>query len=357
MSNQNGSPSPEALEQYAGQVIGYKTGELVSLMIYLGDKFNLYQALKDLGTCTAADLAAHTGLQERWLLEWLRNQTSAGLIEYKGDDKFFFPEAGHSLFLDKDHPFYLAGAFCSPTTLTELEKTAKAFRSGIGMTWDDHGPRVACMVKRMTSSTHNMLPTVIGLMNGVEEKLKAGARVLDVGCGSGVALRVLAKAYPNSTFDGFDPSQNALEIGKKDTEADGLSNITYHLAKGEDLEPRPTYDFVMTLDCMHDMTRPESVIRAIRKCLKPDGAWLIKDIRTSDDFNENLSNPMSAMFYGISVLYCMSASLSEPGGAGLGTMGFNPVLAENMLNSGGFSKFRTLDFEGDPFNSFYEVRI
>jgi hypothetical protein len=135
-----------------------------------------------------------------------------------------------------------------------------------------------------------------------------------------------------------------------------FSNITFYLAPGEDLPKEPTYDLAMTLDCMHDMTQPQIISETIRSSIKEDGSWLIKDIRTSDSFTENLANPMSPLFYGTSVLFCMSASLSEPGGVGLGTMGFNPVLAQKMTSSSGFNHFRVLDFEGDPFNSFYEVR-
>ena len=354
---QNGSTlSQEVLQQYAGNVVGYKTGEIVSLMIYLGDRMGLYSAMKDLGICTSGDLAAKTGLQERWLLEWLRNQTAAGLLEYKEEDKFLLPEAAHTVLLDPTSPAYLAGFFGAPTPVDIIDRTAKAFQTGVGLTWDAHGPKVACMIKRLTAATHAMLPTIIGMMNGTEQKLKNGARVVDVGCGSGVALRELAKKYPNSTFDGYDPSEVAINMARQDTEDEGLSNITYFLAGGEDLPKTPTYDLAMTLDCMHDMTQPQIISENIHRSLKSDGAWLIKDIRTSDDFTENLANPMSPMFYGMSVLYCMSASLSEPGGAGLGTMGFNPVLAQKMTSAIGFNHFRVLDFEDDPFNSFYEIR-
>jgi 2-polyprenyl-3-methyl-5-hydroxy-6-metoxy-1,4-benzoquinol methylase len=346
----------EALEQYAGNVIGYKTGEMISLMIYLGDRLELYSAMKDLGNCTAANLAAKTGLQERWLLEWLRSQTAAGLLEYQGEDKFLLPEAGHTVLLDPTNPFYLAGMFGAPTPIDVIDRTANAFKTGVGLTWDNHGPKVACVIKRMTAAGHAMLPTVIGLMNGIEEKLQTGARVVDVGCGSGVALRELAKKYPNSTFHGYDPSEVAINMARHDTLQEEFSNITFYLAAGEDLPKEPTYDLAMTLDCMHDMTQPQIISETIRSSIKEDGSWLIKDIRTSDSFTENLANPMSPLFYGTSVLFCMSASLSEPGGVGLGTMGFNPVLAQKMTSSSGFNHFRVLDFEGDPFNSFYEVR-
>jgi 2-polyprenyl-3-methyl-5-hydroxy-6-metoxy-1,4-benzoquinol methylase len=346
----------EALDQYAGSVINYKAGEMVSLMIHFGDRLGLYSAMKDLGICTAADLATKTGFQERWLLEWLRGQTAAGLLEYQGEDKFLLPEAGQTVLLDPTHPAYLAGFFGAPTPIDVIDKTADAFQTGIGLTWDAHGPKVACMIKRATAATHAMLPTIIGMMNGTEEKLQTGAKVVDIGCGSGVALRELAKKYPNSSFEGYDPSEVAIDMARRDTLAEGLSNITYFLAGGEDLPKTPTYDLAMTLDCMHDMTQPQIIIETIRRSIKADGAWLIKDITTSDDFTENLANPMSPLFYGFSVLYCMSASLSEPSGAGLGTMGFNPVLAQKMTSIGGFNHFRLIDFEEDLFNSFYEVR-
>ena len=127
------------------------------------------------------------------------------------------------------------------------------------------------------------------------------------------------------------------------------------VASGEALPKEPTYDFVITFDCLHDMTRPAAVIAAIRRALKPDGTWLIKDIRSHADFKKNMRNPMLAMFYGFSVSACMSSALSEPGGAGLGTLGFNPEVAERMVRAAGFTRFRQHDFE-DPSNLYYEVR-
>lgn len=116
---------------------------------------------------------------------------------------------------------------------------------------------------------------------------------------------------------------------------------------------KANYDLVLTLDCMHDMTRPDEIIKAIRQSIKPDGVWIIKDIRCSHNMKKNLENPMSPLFYGISVLYCMSAALSEPNGAGLGTMGFNPKIAEEMAGKGGFRNFEQLEIDEDPFNNFY----
>jgi 2-polyprenyl-3-methyl-5-hydroxy-6-metoxy-1,4-benzoquinol methylase len=135
----------------------------------------------------------------------------------------------------------------------------------------------------------------------------------------------------------------------------GLDNVELHHADGADLPGGTAYDFVVTLDCIHDMTRPEAVIAAIKGSLKPDGTWFIKDIRSKPRFEDNLRNPMLAMMYGFSLMSCMSSAMSEPGGAGLGTLGFNPEVAERMIREAGFTQFQMHDFK-DPGNLYYEVR-
>lgn len=356
MSTHTENGHMEKLQVLAEQVIAFKTGEMVSQMIYLGDRLGLYEALRGQGGLTAAELAAESGLHTRWVLEWLRNQAAAGLLVYKGDNRFSLSREAAVIFTEPDHPFYLSGFFAAPTPPRVFDHLETAFQNGLGMTWDEHGPKVACMIKRMTSPSHKMLPEFLSRVDGLTKRLKDGIQVVDVGCGSGVALRVLAAAYPNSSFVGYDPSANAIALAHEDTKRSGLTNITYHVARGETLPNEPTFDVVMTLDCMHDMTRPREVVAAIRRAIKPDGVWIIKDIRCAESFEENLENPLAAVLYGISVVYCMSAAMSEPGGAGLGTMGFSPVVAQKMTAAGGFSQFEQLDIEEDPFNFFYAAR-
>ena len=355
--SKNGTVTPEAVEAYAHSVAGFATGHFVAMMIHLGDRLGLYKTLSEVGEVTADSLATHTGLKARWLLEWLRNQAAAGLVEYKGGDLFALSPAAVPVFIDETSPFYLAGMFHNPTSPEVLSRTVEGFQTGLGMTYNEQGVNCACMVKRFTSPGHGLLPSFLQRVDGLTERLEAGANVVDVGCGTGVALRVLAHLYPNSTFAGYDPSAIAIGMAEADTQAEGLTNITYHVARGEDLPQTAVYDIVLTLDCLHDMTFPQQVMSAIRGSMKADGFWIIKDIRCSDKTEENLANPMSPLFYGVSVLLCMSSALSVPGGAGLGTMGFNPVLAQEMTQASGFSRFHQLDIEEDPFNYFYEVRI
>lgn len=208
----------------------------------------------------------------------------------------------------------------------------------------------------MFAPSHALLPHFLGRVEGLVERLQAGLQVLDVGCGVGGALCVLASAFPNSTFMGCDASPTAIDIAQRDTQQAGLTNITYQVLKGEALPSSPQYDLVLTLDCLHDMPYPHRTLNAIRGCIKPDGVLVIKDIRCSDRIEDNLSNPFAPLFYGLSVIYCMSSVLSEPGGARLGTMGFNPVIAQAMTAQAGFTQFRQLEIEEDPFNYFYVVQ-
>jgi 2-polyprenyl-3-methyl-5-hydroxy-6-metoxy-1,4-benzoquinol methylase len=199
------------------------------------------------------------------------------------------------------------------------------------------------------------VPLILPALDGVVTRLTAGARVADVGCGSGVAVYALAAAFPASVFEGFDPSRHAIDRAASKLAASGLDNVDFRAAGAQELPDDNRYDLVMTLDCIHDMPHPAEAIGAIRQAIRPDGTWLIKDIRSAPAWQDNLRNPVLAMMYGTSVAACLSSGLSEPGGAGLGTLGFHPQLAESMCREAGFTRFTQHDFE-DPANLYYEVR-
>ena len=349
---------PDALKRYSFSVWSYKMGEMVSLMIHLGDRLGLYKALQGAGAITAAQLAEKTGLKERWLLEWLRGQAAARLLHYHDGDRFELPVEGAEVLANEEGSLaFAAGAFSGQTPPETVDKLAEAFRTGIGLSYQDLGPNAAHRTERMLGpwTRRELVPNIIPAMDGVVAKLEAGAVGADVGCGGGVALIAMAEAFPNSEFHGYDPSQHAIDRCHEKVEALGLDNVRLFVAGGESLPRAPTYDFLITFDCIHDMTRPADVISSIRGALKEDGTWLIKDIRSQPDFKDNMKNPLLAMFYGFSVSACMSSALSEPDGAGLGTLGFNPQVAERMTSEGGFSRFQMHDFD-DPSNLYYEVR-
>ena len=345
----------DRMQEYAQQLIGYKTGEMVSLMVHIGDELGLYEAIVGKPSVNAASLAEATGLNERWLLEWLRGQGAAGIIDHLGDEQFQLSDVAAEALLEEDSPAYLKGFFFKPPSHEILEKTIDAFRTGIGVSWGAHGDAASHFLCRTNRPFHLQLASqIIPLMDGVEERLSAGGTVLDVGCGSGTAVTELAKAFPNSSFVGIDPAANMIAEAR-DRYTD-MKNVRFEVGYGEFIDDVDTYDLITTFDCMHDMTDPEGTMRAVRRSVKPDGAWLIKDIRAQDSYAENLENPVAPMMYGFSVLFCMSSALSKPGGAGLGTLGFPPGVCENMGREAGFEKFRILDFEGDPFNYYYELK-
>jgi SAM-dependent methyltransferase len=344
---------------FALRVWGYKQGEVVSLMIHLGDRLGLYRAMAGQGPTTASSLAERTRLHQRWLLEWLRCQAAAGLVDTTDGEVFELSPEGAEVLADEDGSlWFAAGAFLGAVAPPEeVDRLADAFRTGRGLSYDDRGLWAAHTAERMLAPWTRLalVPRVLPALSGVCERLEEGARVADVGCGAGVALVVMATAFPRSSFDGFDPSGHAIDRARARIEETGLTNVTLHLAAAADLPDRPTYDFMVTLDCLHDMPRPAEAMAAIRRALRPDGTWLIKDVRCGATWGDNQRNPVLAMMYGTSVAACLSSALSEPGGAGLGTLGLHPGLAEAMCREAGFTRFVVHDFD-DPANLYYEVR-
>jgi ubiquinone/menaquinone biosynthesis C-methylase UbiE len=191
---------------------------------------------------------------------------------------------------------------------------------------------------------------------GVVPVLERGGRVADVGCGAGVALLEMAKAFPRSEFHGYEISQHALARAAVNLAAAGVANAFFHDARRDPLPAAASFDFVTTFDCLHDMTDPARTIETIRAAIRDDGTWLVADIKAKDGYEANAEqNPMAALMYGTSVLTCLSSSVSEPGGLGLGTLGLHERLLRQMVAEAGFTRFEPLDL-GHPVNAFYVIR-
>ena len=351
---------PEAVALFALKVWSYKQGEIVSLMVHLGDRLGLYRALDGRGPVTAAELAAATGLHERWLREWLRGQAAAGLLAADVDGERFelLPEGALVLAREEGSLAFAAGAFSGGAATPEvIDALADAFRTGRGLTYDQLGPTAAHQTERMLAPWARLalVPVLIPALDGVEAKLTAGARVADVGCGAGVALRILARAFPASMFHGTDLSRLAIERAEWAAADEGLTNVSFSVARAEDVPAGAGYDLLLAFDCLHDMTFPERAAAAIRRAIADDGTWLIREIKSSGDWQRDQRNPMLAMMYGSSVSVCMSSALSEPGGAGLGTLGLPPPKLEALCRAAGFTSVVVHDVD-DPANLYYEVR-
>lgn len=349
----------DKLKAFVLHVFSQLGGAVTAAMIYLGDRLGLYRAMQGVGPLSSDDLAAKTGLNERWLREWLRAQAAAKLVEYRGDGRFELSAEAGLVLAEENAPVFAAGGFHSlPQQFAILEKLPEAFRSGVGLPYDAFGYEGAVGIERFLAPWFRtfLVPLALPALDGVVPKLQAGALVADVGCGAGIALLEMARAYERSEFHGYDISEHALARAHENLAAAGLKNVHFHLAGAETLPDDGRFDLITSFDCLHDMTHPQNTMRAIRRAIRPDGTWFIADINAKDSFEENLErNPMAAMMYGISIMSCLSSSLSAPDGAGLGTLGFPESVARQMTAEAGFTRFRRHELD-NPVNAYYEVR-
>ena len=350
---------PEKLKDKAKLVFGALGGAMTSTMIYLGDRLGLFRELASSGDATSAELAERTGLDERWLREWLYQQGAAGVLEHRGGERFGISEETAAILADEEHPAFGAGFFSHlPQSLAVAEKLPESFRTGRGLPYDAMGPEGAEGIERGLAPWFKSLlvPMVLPRVEGLTAALERGIVAADVGCGAGAAVLTLAKGFPASEFHGFDISRHALDRAGANLGEAGIDNVTFHDASRDPLPGDGRFDLVTTFDCLHDMTDPASVIQEIRSALSDEGFWLIADIKALPSYAENVErNPMAAMMYGTSILTCMSSALSEPGGLGLGTLGLHAGLVQEMAEQAGFTRFETLEVN-HPVNAFYAVR-
>ncbi len=361
MTDVQGQLDDDAVRQMAFQVWNYKQGEMVSLLIHLGDRLGLYEAMAGAGPVTSDELAERSGLAERWVREWVSAQAAAGLVDHGvagGVDRFELTPAGRAVLLDEGTSLFSAvGAFTGPFDPEFVDDLADCFRTGVGLPYERLGPRGAHRTERMLGpwASLALVPVILPMLEGVVAKLEVGATVVDIGCGAGVALEAMARAFPNSHFVGYDPSRHAVDRARTKMADAGLDNVEIVNRRGEDLPVGAGFDLALTFDCLHDMTHPDATLAAVRAALADDGTLLVKEIRCADTLTENMHNPMLAMMFGFSLTACMSSATSEPGGMGLGTVGLPESKLRDLATEAGFSSVVRHD-PGEPSNLYYEVR-
>jgi 2-polyprenyl-3-methyl-5-hydroxy-6-metoxy-1,4-benzoquinol methylase len=354
---------PDAVKLFSFQVFTKLEGAVTAGMIHLGDGLGLYRALATADrTLTAAELAAATGLHERWVREWAYNQAAANIITWddsSGDERFGLSPEAVAVLAVPDHPAYGMGMFHRlPQTMDTLRVMPESFRSGVGHDYDSHGPDGAVGIERSFEPWNRtfLVPVVIPALDGMVDRLTQGVSVADIGCGAGGALLLMAAAFPQSTFHGYDISRHALDRAEHKKAEAGVSNAWFHDPRDEPLPTDHSIDLITTFDCIHDMTHPFEMMQTIRSAIRDDGTWLLVDIKAHDGFRMNATkNPMASLMYGISVLTCMSSAMSSPDGAGLGTLGLSASLAQEMAHDAGFTHFERLDID-HATNAFYAIR-
>jgi 2-polyprenyl-3-methyl-5-hydroxy-6-metoxy-1,4-benzoquinol methylase len=344
------------LEAFMGQAVS-DMGAAISVPLFMiGEKLGLYKAMAGAGPLTSAEVAERAGAAERYVREWLRNQAAGGYVSYDPESDRYTLPAEHALALaDEDSPFYVLGVYDSIASLfADEDRIREAFRSGEGMGWHEHDPRLFRGTERFFRPGYraHLVSEWIPALDGVQEKLERGATVADVGCGHGASTVVMAEAFPNSEFTGFDYHAESIERARQAASEAGVAERTaFEVASAKDY-PGSGYDLVCVFDCLHDMGDPVGAARHVRETLAPDGAWMIVEPFANDRVEQNL-NPVGRVFYGASTVICTPSSLAQEVGLALGAQAGEARLAE-VLKEGGFGRVRRAS--ETPFNLILEAR-
>jgi 2-polyprenyl-3-methyl-5-hydroxy-6-metoxy-1,4-benzoquinol methylase len=344
------------LNQLIGQMLGDLGGALSVPLVRIGDRLGLYKALHADGPMTPAELAAKTNVAERYAREWLSHQAASGYLTYESSTgKFTLPPEQAMVFAEPDSPVYLQGGFDLAATMMENQALVEpAFRSGKGVGWGEQSQCLFCAAGRFFRPGYhnNLVSSWLPALDGVLAKLKSGATVADVGCGHGFSTVIMAKAFPNSTFVGYDFHADSVEHARSHAQQHGVTaNTRFEIALASEF-PAKDLDLVTFFDCLHDMGDPVGAARHVRQALKPDGSWMIVEPAAGDLLEDNL-NPVSRLYYAASTLICVPTSLDQPVGAALGAQAGLKMLS-SAIAEGGFSSVRKAI--ETPFNMILEAR-
>lgn len=348
---------PKKTEAFLGRVLSDTAAFTTIALSTLGDRHGLW---KDLANCppqTPAELAACTKTDERYVREWLSAMAAAGYVTYDaGTGKFCLPPEYAPVLAQEGGPFFLSGAHAQfVATLEQYETLATAFKEGGGVPQSSFNRHVHENLERFTAGWHEnlLLQQWIPAVPEIQAALERGIRVADVGCGRGRAILKLAQAFPRSKFVGYDVYEPNVEAARAMARDAGLSDrVSFEIVDVSKGLPEK-FDLVTTFDVVHDAADPAGLLAAIRAALRPGGHYLNLDINCSDKLEQNFG-PLGTVFYGISVMYCMTTSLAA-GGAGLGTCGLPPAKMDELGRGAGFRTVRKLPLE-NPFNNLYELK-
>lgn len=325
-------------------------------LMYIGDRLGIFAALAGSGPVTGVELSQRTGLDERYLREWLAAMATAEYLEHDSEGDTYFLPPEHALPLaDEEFPFFTGGLMqMIVPTVTVAPQVAEAFKSGRGVTQDQYLPDMYEGIERLTAPwyKHELVQTWIPAMPGVQEKLEAGGSACDVGCGSGRAPITIAKALPAAELHGYDVHAGSIERARANAKAEEVADrVTFTVADGAEL-PQGRFDLITTFDVVHDSADPVGLMSAIRGALREDGTYLMLEMNASGDVEEN-RNPLGKFLYNVSTLYCMTTSLAH-GGAGIGAC-MGQEKARELAYASGFTHFRKLPIE-EPFSVLYELK-
>ncbi|MEV7027128.1 class I SAM-dependent methyltransferase [Kitasatospora sp. NPDC093558] len=339
-------------EQFAGQMVGMLNGACLGLMVGLGHETGLFDTMAGMAPATSEEIARAAGLNERYVREWLGAMVTGGVVDYDPQPRTYVLPPEHAASLTRAAgPNNMARIAQDLSMLAEVEQQVQeAFRTGSGVPYSAY-PRFQAIQGEESGEVFDLalVDGILPLVPGLTDRLRAGIDALDIGCGQGHAVNLLAKAFPTSRFHGLDRSEEGIATARTEAAAWHLDNATFEV--GDSAELTGAYDLVTAFDVIHDLARPTRTLAAVAGALRPDGVFLMGDIAASSQVEENIDHPLCPALYAFSVFYCMSVSLGE-GGEALGTV-WGRQTALRMLGEAGFSRVESHQVEGDFLNVYY----
>lgn len=344
------------VEELAFRVVGDMGGAFTMALGYIGDRLGLFKAMAGAGPITSAELAKKTGLNERYVREWLKAMATAEYLDYEqSSNKFLMTDEQEFVLSNEESPMFVGGGFHFTTpSIWNVPKIMEAFKKGGGISYSEIGEEIPEAIERFFKPGYvnflvkNWLSAVPGLI----AKLEQGAKILDVGCGCGQSSVIMAGAFPKSRVTGLDYDARSIERANKLSVSNKLTNIRFIQAPAHQIPKDQRYDLICSFDCIHDMVEPLATLKAIREALADDGVYFWSEPNASENILEN-RNPVGKAFSSISPLHCMTVSLAH-NGAGLGTV-IGETGARKLASEAGFSKFEKLPIQ-NPFNQFFALR-
>lgn len=345
----------EKANQFAGQLVADLAANYSGVMALIGQELGLYKAMRGAGPLTSLQLAQKTQLFERYVREWLNSQAAGGYIVYSPENKSYeLPEEHALVLVDQDSPFLLAPAYYVVHSLwKDQERLQQAFRTGEGIGWHEHHPHLyyGIEVGYRTGYLANLNQTWIPSLEGVEEKLRKGGRVADIGCGHGASTLIMAEKFPHSIFYGFDYHQESILVAEQRAEEKGLSNAFFQVADAEGYGAG-NFDLICFFDCLHDFGNPLEALRYAKTKLAKGGSLLLVEPNAGNKPEDNF-HPIGRLYYSASTALCVPHAQSENGGFTLGAQA-GPAATEKVVKEAGFSQFRIA--HQNLINIIYEVK-
>jgi 2-polyprenyl-3-methyl-5-hydroxy-6-metoxy-1,4-benzoquinol methylase len=344
-------------EAFAGQMLGLFNGASLAMMIAIGHETRLLDRLAELAPSTSEEIAAATGMNERYIREWLGAMASGKIVEYDpATRKFWLPEE-HAPFLTRAGGTNNMASFMAffPELGRVADQIAVCFEKGGGVPYSEF-TKFQTLMRDESAQTMDatLLNVTLPLVTGIVDKLKVGIDVADVGCGAGHAINLMAQGFPKSRFTGYDFSEEGIGLGKAEAAAMGLANASFEVRDAAKLGLTEAFDFITIFDAVHDQAHPAEMLKSVYGALKPGGDLLCVDVAASTDLAGNLDNPLAPGLYTISTMHCMTVSLAY-GGVGLGTV-WGKEKALEMFAEAGFREIAVHNVEGDIFNNYYVMR-